>query len=75
LPPLLLTKQHHLSEHIFHHQNPIPPLLSPFHSSLLITPIKTLPLRIPHHQPNPHHLAHFLNQHPQIQHLLYPPNP
>ncbi|WP_420359594.1 PLP-dependent transferase, partial [Bacillus altitudinis] len=48
-------------------------MLRPQHAWLLIPRMKTLGLTIQAHQQNPHKIPHFLQHHPPITPLYYPP--
>ena len=46
--------------------------LSPFNSFLILQGIETLPLRMERHSANALAVAHYLQQHPQVEWVLYP---
>ena len=45
---------------------------SPYDAWLVLRGVKTLPLRMQAHEKNATALAHFLNAHPQVEHVYYP---
>jgi cystathionine beta-lyase/cystathionine gamma-synthase len=47
-------------------------ILSPFESWLILRGVKTLAVRMKQHDENGRKVAAFLDQHPKVQHVLYP---
>jgi cystathionine gamma-lyase len=61
-----------IKEKIFFYQNAIGPSQSPFDSWLVLRGIKTLAIRMKAHEQNALKIAHFLENHPKIEKVLYP---
>ncbi len=59
-------------EKLFTLQNSIGPSQSPFDSWLVLRGLKTLAVRMRTHQENAVKIAHFLEQHPQVERVIYP---
>ncbi|MDR3705149.1 MAG: cystathionine gamma-synthase [Paludibacteraceae bacterium] len=59
-------------ERIQYHQNAVGAVLAPFDSYLTLRGIKTLALRLEQHQRNALEIAHYLEQHPKVQKVIYP---
>lgn len=53
-------------------QNSIGPSQSPFDSWLVLRGVKTLGVRMKQHEKNAFELAHFLEQHPKVEKVVYP---
>jgi cystathionine gamma-synthase len=47
-------------------------IAQPFDCWLVLRGLKTLPLRLKQHETNAHAVAHFLNQHPDVDQVFYP---
>lgn len=61
-----------LAEKIGFLQNSCGAVAGPFDSFLVLRGLKTLPLRMRQHCESANELAHWLEKHPQIQHVIYP---
>ena len=61
-----------IKEKIFFYQNAIGPSQSPFDSWLVLRGIKTLAIRMKAHEQNALKIAHFLENHPKIEKVIYP---
>ncbi|WP_226670706.1 methionine biosynthesis PLP-dependent protein [Metabacillus litoralis] len=72
LAGLVVTKGEKLSEEFFMHQNAIGAVLAPFDSWLLMRGMKTLSLRMKQHEQNARQVAEFLENHEDVQDVLYP---
>lgn len=72
LAGLVVTKGEQLSEEFFMHQNAIGAVLAPFDSWLLMRGMKTLSLRMKQHEQNARQVAEFLEDHEDVQDVLYP---
>lgn len=72
LAGLVVTKGEKLSEEFFMHQNAIGAVLAPFDSWLLMRGMKTLSLRMKQHEQNARQVAAFLEDHEDVQDVLYP---
>jgi len=72
LAGLLISNREDLKESFSFFNKTIGSVLSPFDSYLLLRSLKTLALRMERHQKNALELAHFLENHPQVEKVLYP---
>ncbi len=68
----LMFNSDEIKEKIFFYQNAIGPSQSPFDSWLVLRGIKTLAIRMKAHEQNALKIAHFLENHPKIEKVLYP---
>jgi cystathionine gamma-lyase len=68
----LMFNSDEIKEKIFFYQNAIGPCQSPFDSWLVIRGIKTLAIRMKAHEQNAISIAHFLEEHPAVERVIYP---
>ena len=68
----LVVKDKELAEQLYFLQNAIGGVASPFDSFLCMRSLKTLSVRMKAHEANATTIAHFLENHPQIDRVLYP---
>lgn len=68
----LITNDKALHERLHHIQNSIGGIPGPFDSFLVLRGIKTLAIRMQRHEQNATELAHFLEQHPRVERVIYP---
>lgn len=68
----VITRNDDLAETIGFIQNAVGAIASPFDSFLTHRGVKTLGLRMQRHSENALALAHWLEQHPQIERVIYP---
>lgn len=68
----LMFNSDEIKDKIFFYQNAIGPSQSPFDSWLVLRGIKTLAIRMKAHEQNALKIAHFLENHPKIEKVLYP---
>lgn len=61
-----------LAEQVGFLQNTCGAISSPFDSFLILRSLKTLPLRMQRHCDNAYELAHYLEKHPEVEHVIYP---
>ncbi|NIO41425.1 MAG: cystathionine beta-lyase [Burkholderiales bacterium] len=61
-----------LAERLEFMQNAIGSILDPFSSFLALRGVKTLPLRMQQHTANAMELAQWLQQHPKVEHTIFP---
>lgn len=69
---VIVTKRKDLAEKLQFLNKTLGPVLSPFDSYLLLRSLKTLSLRMKAHAQNAIQVAEFLENHPQVQRVLYP---
>ena len=72
LAGLLISNREDLKESFSFFNKTIGSVLSPFDSYLLLRSLKTLALRMERHEKNTLELAHFLENHSQVEQVLYP---
>lgn len=72
LAGLLISNREDLKESFSFFNKTIGSVLSPFDSYMLLRSIKTLALRMERHEKNAMELARFLENHPQVEKVLYP---
>ena len=63
---------HDIAERLGYLQNAVGAIAGPFDSFLVLRGIKTLALRMQRHCDNAYTLAHWLNEHPQVEKVYYP---
>lgn len=68
----VITSNEEIYSQLKFYQNAIGAVPSPFDSYLVLRGIKTLAVRMREHETNALHLANFLQDHPQIEHIYYP---
>jgi cystathionine gamma-lyase len=68
----LMFNSDELREKLFYLQNAIGPCHSPFDSWLVLRGLKTLAIRMRAHQHNALKIAHFLENHPKVEKVIYP---
>ena len=68
----IVVKDKDLAEQLYFLQNAIGGVASPFDSFLCIRSLKTLSIRMKAHEANATNIAHFLENHPKIERVLYP---
>jgi len=61
-----------INERIAFLQNSVGPIASPFDSFLALRGVKTLAIRMQRHNENAMQIAQWLEQHPQIERVIYP---
>ena len=61
-----------LYEALKYHQNALGAIASPFDSYLVLRGIKTLSVRMEHHNANALQIAKFLESHPKVKKVIYP---
>ena len=69
---VIVTEREDLAEELRFLNKTLGPTLSPFDSYLLLRSLKTLSLRMKAHEKNALQVARFLENHPQIQKVIYP---
>lgn len=69
---VVVTHQTELSEQVAFLQNACGPIAGPFDSYLVLRSLKTLSLRMQRHCENAAELAAWLEQHPCVEHVIYP---
>lgn len=72
LAGLIVFRREDLKESFDFFNKTIGPVLSPFDSYLLLRSLKTLSLRMERHEQNALALAKFLNDHKEVERVLYP---
>ncbi len=72
LSGLIVTKREDLKEQFSFLNKTIGPVLSPFDSYLLLRSLKTLSLRMDAHTKNAQSIAEFLENHKQVEKVIYP---
>lgn len=68
----LMFNSDEIRDKIFFYQNAIGPCHSPFDSWLVLRGIKTLAVRMKAHENNAIKVAHFLENHPKVERVIYP---
>ncbi|HXH76717.1 MAG TPA: PLP-dependent aspartate aminotransferase family protein [Bacteriovoracaceae bacterium] len=61
-----------IRDKLFFYQNAIGPSQSPFDSWLVLRGIKTLAVRMKQHEKNAIKIAHYLQEHPKVDRVIYP---
>ena len=69
---VIVTGRKDLAEELHFFNKTLGPALSPFDSYLLLRSLKTLSLRMKAHEKNALQVAGFLENHPQVQKVIYP---
>ena len=69
---VIITGRKDLAEELHFLNKTLGPALSPFDSYLLLRSLKTLSLRMKAHEENALKVAEFLENHPQVQRVIYP---
>jgi cystathionine beta-lyase/cystathionine gamma-synthase len=68
----LMFNSDEIRDKVFFYQNAIGPCHSPFDSWLVLRGIKTLAVRMKAHEANAIKVAHFLENHPKVERVIYP---
>ena len=68
----IMLNDSELYQKIWYYQNSIGPSQSPFDSWLVLRGVKTLPIRMQRHEENAMKVAQYLENHPQVERVVYP---
>jgi cystathionine beta-lyase/cystathionine gamma-synthase len=69
---LMVTRDKELRDRVAFFQNAAGAVPGPFDCFLIMRGIKTLPVRMRAHQENAMAIAHYLEEHPKVERVLYP---
>ncbi len=69
---IVVTKNPEIAEALEFLQNAVGSILDPFSCFLALRGVKTLPLRMHQHCSNAEKIAHWLDQHPKVEKVIYP---
>ena len=68
----VIVKDQELAEKLYFLQNAVGAVLGPMDAFLVLRGIKTLPLRMDRHYENASAIVEFLEEHPQVEKVIYP---
>ncbi|MEO8356978.1 MAG: cystathionine gamma-synthase [Chloroflexota bacterium] len=68
----VIVKDKELADQLYFLQNAVGAVIGPMDSFLVLRGIKTLPLRMERHAENAMAIVEFLEEHPQVESLIYP---
>lgn len=68
----VIVKDRELADQLYFLQNAVGAVIGPMDSFLVLRGIKTLPLRMERHAENAMAIVEFLEEHPQVERLIYP---
>ncbi len=69
---VVMCNNDQVAKDLFFSQNAIGSVLSPIDSYMLMRGMKTMSVRMERHQQNAMQIARYLEQHPMVDHVLYP---
>lgn len=68
----IVVNDEELAQRVYFHQNAVGAVLSPFDCNTVLKGIKTLALRMQHHEQNALQVAQFLSAHSKVKQVYYP---